>query len=64
MVCVVELSDEIKAEKFDPEKKYPDNVVPCYDPATMDFLGTVPAMTPEQVQDTVEEAWTASKVHL
>eukprot|EP00210_Caulerpa_lentillifera_P007017 g6711.t1 len=28
----------------------------------MDYLGTMPAMTPEEVESTVEEAWTASKI--
>ena len=41
---------EQKSEKYDPLEEFPENVIPCYDPATMQWLGTMPAMTPEEVQ--------------
>lgn len=44
-----ESQDKISAIKYDPSKPMDKNVVPCYDPATMQLLGHVSAMSAREV---------------
>ena len=44
-----EAEDIINAVKYDPSKPCDKDVVPCYDPATMQLLGHVPAMSAREV---------------
>lgn len=44
-----EKDDEISAEKYDRAKHDAPGMIPCYDPATMQYLGTMPAMTATEV---------------
>jgi hypothetical protein len=44
-----ELADELDAAIYSPPKSMPKDKVPCYDPATMQFLGHARAMTPDEV---------------
>lgn len=37
------------AAKYSPPKSLPKDKIPCYDPGTMQFLGHVKAMTPDEV---------------
>ncbi|GMH33070.1 hypothetical protein BSKO_00904 [Bryopsis sp. KO-2023] len=56
-----ETEDEISAEKYDPDKHKADGTIPCYDPATMQYLGTMPAMTADEVNSKVARAWKAAE---
>lgn len=49
-----EMHDKISAVQHDPKKKSDKDVVPCYDPGTMQLLGHVPAMSSNQVCNTAE----------
>jgi len=44
-----EAMDKISAVLHDPSKKSDKDVVPCYDPGTMQLLGHVPAMSTNEV---------------
>ena len=44
-----EAQDKIDSAKYDPSKPPKSGVVPCYDPSTMQLLGTCPAMTDKEV---------------
>lgn len=50
------------AAKYDPSEQPPKDVVPCYDPATMQLLGHVPAMSDAEVRAVLARAKEASKV--
>lgn len=59
-----ESEDVIKRRKFDPEelkKKTPRDTIPCWDPSTMDFLGSAPIYSKKQVNDAVQRAKAAQK---
>lgn len=45
----METAEVIDAALFDPSKPSDPHVVPCYDPATMQLLGHVPAMSAVEV---------------
>lgn len=49
--------------KFDYSKEWGTSTtkVPCWDPATMDFLGEMPVLAPEDVQNAVSRARAAQK---
>ncbi len=38
------------AAKYNPSQPFPKDVVPCYDPCTMQLLGHVPAMSAREVR--------------
>lgn len=43
--------DTIKRPVYKPgTTRVPKNAIPCFDPATMQYLGTVPAMTAQEVR--------------
>ena len=44
-----ETDDTIDAILYDPSKKHASDVVPCFDPATMQLLGHCPAMSEQAV---------------
>lgn len=46
----METAEVIDAAPFDPSKPSDPHVVPCYDPATMQLLGHVPAMSAVEVR--------------
>mmetsp|Transcript_10197 Transcript_10197/g.62172 ORF Transcript_10197/g.62172 Transcript_10197/m.62172 type:complete len:600 (-) Transcript_10197:4380-6179(-) len=62
-----EVEDVLDAVKYDPSITSDPGLVPCWDPATMDFLGNVPAMTREDVKRAISKAkaaqseWSKSK---
>jgi len=54
-------SDAYKSEATPPAStnirdKKDSSIIHCFDPATRDYLGTVPAMTPNEVRQVVEKA--------
>jgi len=56
-----EAKDKISAVRHDPKKKSDKDVVPCYDPGTMQLLGHVPAMSSAEVKAIVARARAAQK---
>lgn len=44
-----ETEDVIDAEVYDPSKHKSEGTIPCFDPSTMKYLGTMPAMTAKEV---------------
>lgn len=54
-------SVEIPGEAYDSKRAVPAGSIPCYDPATMEFLGFMPAMTAMQVQEKIAKASAAAK---
>jgi hypothetical protein len=50
IACAGETDDVIDAPKYDPKEKTPKDVIPCYDPATMQSLGYMPAMSESEVR--------------
>jgi hypothetical protein len=61
--AVAELEDVINATKYDPSKPVDKDVVPCYDPATMQMLGHVPAMSAAEVGACFTRLILASRIH-
>lgn len=55
----VNMDAEYKAKKHEKEQ---GNNVPCYDPATHEFMGSVPAMNRAQVEDKIAAAHKAAEV--
>jgi len=53
--------DDGQQKKWTLDSPVPSKQVPCYDPATMNFLGFVPDMTPEEVLAAIESARVAQK---
>lgn len=51
-----EADDVLEAAKYDPNVSIDPGLIPCWDPATMDFLGNVPAMTREEVNRAISKA--------
>ena len=45
-----EANDIIDAPRYTPPSRPPTSTIPCYDPATMQTLGTMPAMSPDDVR--------------
>ena len=53
--CAAETDDTIDAVLYDPSKKHASDVVPCFDPATMQLLGHCPAMSEQTVSRDLAE---------
>lgn len=51
-----ESEDEIVASVYDPSKPCDKDVIPCYDPANMQLLGYMPAMSAAQVKEMIAKA--------
>ena len=43
-------------KKYDPDTKPPAGKIPCWDPATLDYLGEVPVSTPAAIRSAVVRA--------
>lgn len=57
-----EIGDGWKAEAtWTPGAKFPADRIPCYDPGTLEVLGTAPVMSPAQVTDVCRRAAAAQK---
>ncbi|PNH00029.1 hypothetical protein TSOC_014170 [Tetrabaena socialis] len=56
-----EANDTIDAVKYDPSKPADKDVVPCYDPSTLQLLGHLPAMSAAEVRARIARAKEASK---
>ncbi|GLC58293.1 hypothetical protein PLESTB_001342900 [Pleodorina starrii] len=57
-----EANDIIDAAKYSPGQPVDKDVVPCYDPSTMQLLGHLPAMSASEVRARIARAKEASKV--
>lgn len=60
-VTKAESEDILDAPKYNPETPVDPRLVPCWDPATMDFLGYVPAMSREEVRSAIQKARAAQE---
>ncbi|KAJ9528462.1 hypothetical protein QJQ45_020356 [Haematococcus lacustris] len=56
-----EAEDTITAPRYDPGKPADKDVVPCYDPGTMQLLGHVPAMSAAEVRAVIANAKSAAQ---
>lgn len=45
------VSEKLVGIKHDPSKRVDKDLVPCYDPATMQLLGHMPAMSANEVRN-------------
>ncbi|GFR39785.1 hypothetical protein Agub_g270 [Astrephomene gubernaculifera] len=57
-----EAKDTIVAAKYTPGQPVDKDVVPCYDPSTMQLLGHVPAMSAAEVRTRIAKAKEAAKI--
>lgn len=57
-----EANNKIDAVKHDPSKPTDKDVVPCYDPSTMQLLGHLPAMSAAEVKARIARAKEAAKI--
>lgn len=57
-----EASNAFVGPKYDPSKPMDKDVVPCYDPSTMQLLGHLPAMSAAEVKARIAKAKEAAKV--
>jgi hypothetical protein len=48
--AAAEAQDAIEAAIWTPPERPPQQEIPCYDPGTMQFLGTLPAMPAEEAR--------------
>lgn len=53
---IAEAADVLDTPTFDPKQKVDKDVIPCYDPATMQLLGHMPAMSTAEVRCSVRKA--------
>ena len=51
-LSAAERENDIKADRYNVSTKAPAGQIPCYDPATMQMLGFMPAMSKKQVSST------------
>lgn len=56
-----EANDIITAPRFTPPARPSTTTIPCYDPATMQSLGTVPALSPDDVRAAIAKCRAAQQ---
>ncbi|KAG1661699.1 hypothetical protein FOA52_002035 [Chlamydomonas sp. UWO 241] len=61
-LTAAEASDTLNGAAYDPSKPVDKDLVPCYDPATMQLLGHVPAMSETEVRAIIKKAKAAQAV--
>ncbi len=50
LCAAAEAQDALSGPAWSPPEKPSQNEIPCYDPGTMQYLGTLPAMTADEAR--------------